>query len=157
MIEDGLNKVKSAFKFCILTLILFGFKMTSQSPSIQFFEGISEELSNVSLRRNRNTGVRSVLMTFNSLKALEKFNSFTKRSSNSMLLTDEEGAITVAPSSVQLLFGGAEGDELERMECKFEIEREDHWERFMRFMNRYAEANDMAYGETGKSTGSGSN
>ncbi len=131
--------------------------MTSQSPSIQFFEGISEELSNVSLRRNRNTGVRSVLMTFNSLKALEKFNSFTKRSSNSMLLTDEEGAITVAPSSVQLLFGGAEGDELERMECKFEIEREDHWERFMRFMNRYAEANDMAYGETGKSTGSGSN
>jgi photosystem II Psb28-2 protein len=131
--------------------------MTSQSPSIQFFEGISEELSNVSLRRNRNTGVRSVLMTFNSLKALEKFNSFTKRSSNSMLLTDEEGAITVAPSSVQLLFGGAEGDELQRMECKFEIEREDHWERFMRFMNRYAEANDMAYGETGKSTGSGSN
>ena len=126
--------------------------MTSQIPSIQFFEGIYEELSNVSLRRNRNTGVRSVLLTFNSLKALERFHSFTKRSSNSILLTDEEGVITVEPSSVQILFGGAEGDELQRVECQFEIEREDYWERFMRFMQRYAEANDMAYSETGKST-----
>lgn len=128
--------------------------MTSQTPSIQFFEGIYEDLSNVSLRRNRNTGVRSVLMTFNSLKALEKFNSFTKRSSNSMLLTDEEGVITVEPSSLQIVFGGAEGDELQRVDCSFEIEREDYWQRFMRFMQRYAQANDMAYSETGKPTSS---
>jgi photosystem II Psb28-2 protein len=131
--------------------------MTSQTPSIQFFEGISEQLSNVSLRRSRNSGVRSVLMTFDSLKALEKFNSFTKGAANSMLLTDEEGAISVTPSSVQFLFSGPEGDELKRVECKFEIEQEDHWERFMRFMNRYAEVNELAYSETGKSTGSGSN
>ena len=131
--------------------------MTSKTPSIQFFEGISEELSNVSLRRNRNSGVRTVLMTFNSIKALEKFNSFTKRFSNSMLLTDEEGSISVEPSSVQFVFGGPEGDELNRMECQFEIEQEDHWERFMRFMNRYAEANGMAYSETQKSTENGSN
>ncbi|NEP61897.1 MAG: photosystem II reaction center protein Psb28, partial [Symploca sp. SIO2G7] len=31
--------------------------MASQTPSIQFFEGIYEELSNVSLRRNRSSGV----------------------------------------------------------------------------------------------------
>lgn len=130
--------------------------MTSKTPSIQFFEGISEELSNVSLRRNRNSGVRTVVMTFDTLKALEKFNSFTKRFSNSMLLTDEEGSISVDPSSVQFLFGGPEGDELNRMECQFEIEQEDHWERFMRFMNRYAEANGMAYSETHKSTENGS-
>jgi photosystem II Psb28-2 protein len=131
--------------------------MTSVLPSIQFFEGIYEELSNVSLRRNRNSGVRSVLMTFNSLKALEKFNSFTKRFSNSMLLTDEEGVISVEPSSVKFRFGGPEGDELERVECQFEIEQEDHWERFMRFMTRYAETNGMDYSETGKSTKNGSN
>ena len=130
--------------------------MTSQTPSIQFFEGISEELSNVSLRRNRNSGVRTVLMTFDTIKALEKFNSFTKRFSNSMLLTDEEGSISVEPSSVQFLFGGPEGDQLNRMECQFEIEQEDHWERFMRFMNRYADANGMGYSETQKSTENGS-
>ena len=143
-----------AFNFCILILIFSSFNMTSQTPSIHFFEGLSEELSNVSLRRNRYSGVRTVLMTFNSLKALEKFNSFTKKFSNSMVLTDEEGVIRVEPSSVKFLFGGPEGDELNRVECHFEIEGQDYWERFMRFMNRYAEANGMVYGETGKSIGS---
>jgi photosystem II Psb28-2 protein len=122
--------------------------MTSPTTSIQFFEGISEELSNVSLRRNRRSGVRTILLTFKQLKSLEKFNSFRKRFSNSMRLTDEEGEIRVEPTSVKFIFGGPEGDDLQRMECEFEIEREDHWERVMRFMHRYAEANGMAYGES---------
>ncbi|MFB2981472.1 photosystem II reaction center protein Psb28 [Microseira sp. BLCC-F43] len=121
--------------------------MTSPIPKIEFFEGIPEELSDVSLRRNRSSGVRSVMMTFKQLKATEKFNSFTKRSSNSMRLIDTEGVISVEPSSVKFIFSGPEGDELERVECKFELDREDHWERFMRFMKRYAEANGMEYGE----------
>lgn len=121
--------------------------MASTIPSIQFFTSISEELSNVSLRRN-SSGKRIVLMMFNRLKAIEGLNSFTKQSLNSMLLTDEEGNINVTPSSVKFIFGGAEGDELQRVECKIEIERDDHWERFMRFMHRYAEANGMAYGES---------
>ncbi len=119
----------------------------ASTPSIQFFSGIYEELGNVSLRRDR-FGKRIVLMTFNQLKALEGFNSFTKQSLNSMRLTDEEGEINITPSSTQFIFGGAEGDELQRVECKFEIERDDHWERFMRFMHRYAEANGMAYSES---------
>lgn len=122
--------------------------MASTTPSIQFFAGVSEELSNVSLRGNPSSGKRIVLMTFNQLNALEKFNSFTKQSLNSMLLTDEEGEISVTPASTQFRFGGAEGDELQRVECKFEIEQDDHWERFMRFMHRYADANGMAYGES---------
>lgn len=122
--------------------------MNSPTTSIQFFEGISEELSNVSLRRNRRSGVRTILLTFKQLKSLEKFNSFRKRFSNSMRLTDEEGEIRVEPTSVKFIFGGPEGDDLQRMECEFEIEREDHWERVMRFMHRYAEANGMAYGES---------
>ncbi len=121
--------------------------MASTIPTIQFFNGIYEELGNVSLRRSRS-GKRIVLMIFNQLKALEGFNSFTKQSLNSMLLSDAEGEIRITPSSVQFIFGGAEGDELQRVECKLEIEQDDHWERFMRFMYRYAEANGMAYGES---------
>ncbi|HAX76170.1 MAG TPA: photosystem II reaction center protein Psb28, partial [Cyanobacteria bacterium UBA11372] len=121
--------------------------MNSQNPQIEFFEGIPEELSDVSLRRNRSSGVRSVMMTFKQLKATEKFNSFTKRFSNSMRLIDNEGVISVEPNSVKFIFSGPEGDELERVECKFELDREEHWERFMRFMQRYAEANGMEYGE----------
>ena len=63
----------------------------------------------------------------------------------------KKGVISVAPSSVKFLFGGREGDEFQRMECEFEIQREDHWERFMRFMNRYAQANGMVYSESEKS------
>lgn len=120
--------------------------------SIEFFEGISEELSNVSLRRKRFSGVRTVLLTFKELKSLEKFNSFTKKFSKSINLIDAEGVISVQPDSVKFLFGGAEGGEFQRLECEFEIDREDHWERFMRFMHRYAEANGMAYSESEKST-----
>ena len=65
------------------------------------------------------------MLTFEELKSLEKFN--------------------VQPDSVKFLFGGPEGDDFQRLECGFEIEQEDHWERFMRFMHRYAEANDLVY------------
>lgn len=121
--------------------------MTSTTPSIQFFAGIFEELSNISLRREVRTGKRLVVMSFSQLQALERFNSFTKKSLNSLLLTDEEGEIRVTPSGTKFIFGGDEGDELQRVECKFEVEQDDHWERVMRFLHRYAAANGMEYGE----------
>ncbi|MFM7448845.1 MAG: photosystem II reaction center protein Psb28 [Leptolyngbyaceae cyanobacterium] len=117
------------------------------TPSIEFFDGIPESLDDVSLRRNRSTGAHIIVMTFRNLRSLDKLNSFTKKSSNSMKLADEEGVISVAPSSVKFFFKGDDGDEFDHLECKFEIEQEAHWERFIRFMNRYAKANGMEYGE----------
>jgi photosystem II Psb28-2 protein len=117
------------------------------TPAIEFFAGLFEELSNVSLRREVRTGKRIVVMFFEKLQALEGLNSFTKQSLNSLRLTDEEGEINLTPASTRFIFGGDEGDELQRVECKLEIEQDDHWERFMRFMHRYAEANGMEYGE----------
>jgi photosystem II Psb28-2 protein len=124
--------------------------MTSETPSIQFFEGINEDLEDVRLRRNCSTGARTVLMTFCQLKAIEQFNSYRNQFSKAMKLRDSEGEIRVEPSSVKFIFGGPEGGDFERMECQFEIDLDDHWERFMRFMDRYAEMNGMAYGEPGK-------
>lgn len=115
------------------------------TPTIEFFVGLSEELFQVSLRRNKNTGVRNVLFVFKQLKAIERFQSFTTRTYGDLRLTDEEGVISVQPSSMKFIFGGDEGDELQRVECGFELDRQDHWDRFTRFMNRYAEANGMGY------------
>ncbi len=117
------------------------------APTIQFFSGVNENLSDVSLRRNRSTGAKSVLMTFEQLNAVEKLNSFTRSSSNTIRLVDEEGEIAVTPDSVRLIYGGEEGHDLKGVECQFEIAQEAHWERFLRFMNRYAEANEMEYGD----------
>jgi photosystem II Psb28-2 protein len=123
--------------------------MPSDLPIIEIFQGISEQLSDVSLRRNRDTGARIVVLTFSTMEAIERFNSYTKRFNQSIRLSDSEGDISITPSSVQFIFGGPEGDDLQRVECKIEIDQEDHWERFMRFMHRYAEANGMEYGERG--------
>lgn len=115
------------------------------SPSIEFFVGLSEELSNVSLRRSPSTGVRCVLMTFDSLKALERFNSFTQQYQGNLRLIDSEGEISVSPSSLKIIYAGDEGDDLKKVECGFEILSEEHWKRFIRFMERYAQANGMGY------------
>lgn len=114
------------------------------TPTIEFFVGLSEELSGVSLRKNKSTGIRNVLMTFKTLKAIERFQSFTTRTYGDLRLTDEEGVITVIPNSTKFIFGGDEGDEIQRVECGFEI-TDEYWDRFMRFMNRYAAANGMGY------------
>ncbi|ACK67540.1 photosystem II reaction center protein Psb28 [Rippkaea orientalis PCC 8801] len=124
--------------------------MTTAMPSIEFFVGISEELSNVSLRRSKETGIRNVLLIFDTLKSLEKFKSFTQQTYGDLRLIDCEGEISVKPSSLKIIWGGDEGDELRQVRCGFEIEQDDHWDRFMRFMNRYAEANGMGYQDTNK-------
>ncbi|ASC70453.1 hypothetical protein XM38_013920 [Halomicronema hongdechloris C2206] len=118
------------------------------SPTLEFFEGIYEDLSNVSLRQNRGTGVRSAKLIFEHMEAIEQFKSFRRQFSKALKLTDEEGIITVEPSGIKFIFGGPEGDDLVRVECLLEIDRDDHWQRFMRFMHRYADAHGMAYGES---------
>lgn len=121
--------------------------MATEIPTIEFYDGIPETLSNVSLRENRTTGLRSVVLIFEQLKSIERFNSFRNRFSKVLKLSDNEGVIAMEPSGIKFIFGGPEGDDLARVDCTIELDREDHWERFMRFMHRYAEANGMAYGE----------
>jgi photosystem II Psb28-2 protein len=121
--------------------------MASATPIVQFFEGVPESISNVSLRQDKATGDRTVLLTFERMEAIEQFQSFRSEFSKALKMIDEEGIITIEPSGIRFIFGGPEGDDLERVECTLEIDRDDHWERFMRFMHRYAEANGMAYGE----------
>jgi len=119
--------------------------MSVSIPTIEFFKGIPEEVSDVRLRQEKSTGLRNVLMIFDKLEALEKFNSFRQQFSKALNLTDSEGKIAVEPDSLRFIYGGPEGDDLQRVECSFAIEQDEHWERFMRFMERYAEANGMAY------------
>ncbi|NET08599.1 MAG: photosystem II reaction center protein Psb28 [Symploca sp. SIO2B6] len=117
------------------------------SPSIEFFDGIYEELDDVSLRRDRSTGDRIVIFRFKRLKSIEQFQSYTNQFAKALRLRDEEGNIEIQPDGLKIIFGGPEGDDLRGVECKFAILQDDHWDRFMRFMQRYAEANGMAYGE----------
>ncbi|MBF2078262.1 MAG: photosystem II reaction center protein Psb28, partial [Synechococcales cyanobacterium T60_A2020_003] len=78
-------------------------ELLSPSPSIEFFDGLYEDLSGVSLRRDRRTGHHVALLMFEKLKSIEQFNSYRKRFHQSLKLTDTEGQILMQPSSVQSL------------------------------------------------------
>lgn len=121
--------------------------MKDINPSIEFFVGLTEELENVDIKRNKRTGVFTVIFYFEKLKAIEKFQSFTNRTFGDLRLIDEEGTISAIPSDTKFIFGGDEGDELKRVKCSFEIYEESNWERFMRFMERYAAANGMEFNQ----------
>jgi len=84
--------------------------MNSITPSIEFFAGIPEELSDVRLRRD---------------------------------------PISIEPKTSKL-FWQEQGDdsELAKIEIVFDVGSTDHWDRFMRFMERYSEANGWEFTST---------
>ena len=122
--------------------------MANIIPTVEFYEGVSEEIANVSLRRDRNTGLRSIILMFERIRAIEKFQNFRSRFAKALRLVDEEGVIAIEPAGIKFIFGGPEGDDLKQVNCTLEVDRDDHWDRLMRFMHRYAKANGMEYGES---------
>ncbi|MBT9315932.1 photosystem II reaction center protein Psb28 [Leptothoe spongobia] len=122
--------------------------MSDQIPSVQIFKDIPEEISGVSLRRDPSTGIHIAVIRFEALASIEHFLSFRKSSRNALHLIDTEGEILIMPSGVKMFYGDIEGEDLKGVECKIEIDQDDHWERFIRFMHRYAEANGLDYNET---------
>jgi photosystem II Psb28-2 protein len=120
--------------------------MNSITPSIEFFSGIPEELSDVRLRRDRKTGENSVKMTFVNIKAVQGANSFAKASFNDIRLVDSEGVISVEPRSSKLFWKDkGDDEELAKIEIVFDVSSTEHWDRFMRFMERYSEANGWEF------------
>ncbi|NEO28062.1 MAG: photosystem II reaction center protein Psb28 [Kamptonema sp. SIO4C4] len=121
--------------------------MSEIKPKIEFLNGVEEQLSNVKLRQGKESGLRNIVLVFDHLNAINLMNSFTKGTKGTLQLTDSEGKIAVTPSSIKVRFGGDDGDDLEGVTCQIDIDQEEQWERMMRFLHRYADANGMAYQE----------
>ncbi len=120
--------------------------MNPITPSIEFFAGIPEELSDVRLRRDRKTGENSVKMTFVNIKAVQGANSFAKASFNDIRLVDSEGVISIEPKSSKLFWKDkGDDEELAKIEIIFDVSSTAHWDRFMRFMERYSAANGWEF------------
>jgi photosystem II Psb28-2 protein len=108
------------------------------TATVQFIEGLDEELSNISLRKRRDTGVKIVVLFFDQVKAIENVRSFTNKI-DIMWLRDEEGDIQVTPKGIKFKFGEDEENPMAEAECSFEVSSDEEWERVMRFLHRYAE------------------
>jgi len=121
--------------------------MTALIPCVQIFKDIPEKVNSVSLGRDLSTGTYVAVMRFQTLPSLAHFRCFERRSGNTLHLIDTEGEILLEPF-IKMLYGGPEGEDIRSVECKLEIDQDAHWERLIRFMHRYAEANGLAFRET---------
>ncbi|MBP0030338.1 photosystem II reaction center protein Psb28 [Roseofilum reptotaenium CS-1145] len=105
--------------------------------SVEFIEGMSEEISGISLRKRPNSDTKIVVLSFERLVAAEGFKSFGNKVEH-LWLKDEEGTIQVSPNGMKFIF--VDDDELSNAECTFEVHSQDQFDRVMRFFHRYADA-----------------
>lgn len=110
--------------------------------SVQFINGLEEEISGISLRTKAGSDAKIVVLSFDQLQATKRLRSFTNKI-DSLKLEDEEGVIQVTPSGIKFLF--VDDDDMSKVECTFEVFTDSDFERVMRFFHRYAEENGFEF------------
>ncbi|NJR18458.1 MAG: photosystem II reaction center protein Psb28 [Calothrix sp. CSU_2_0] len=107
---------------------------------IQFSKGITEEITpDVRLTRSRSGQSGTATFIFQNPKALD---STSTEEITGMYLIDEEGEIVTREVKGRFVNGKADA-----LEALLIMKSEEEWDRFMRFMERYAEENGLEFGK----------
>lgn len=105
---------------------------------IQFARGIDEDvIPDVRITRSKDGSNGTATFYFQSPKALS--NNMTEEITG-MYLIDDEGEISTR--EVKAKFVNGQPDAIEAL---YLMKSVDEWERFIRFMERYAEENDLGF------------
>jgi photosystem II 13kDa protein len=108
---------------------------------IQFSKGITEEIvPDVRLTRSRSGESGTATFIFQNPKALD---STSTEEITGMYLIDEEGEIVTREVKGKFVNGKADA-----LEALLIMKSEEEWDRFMRFMERYAEENGLEFGKS---------
>jgi photosystem II 13kDa protein len=108
---------------------------------IQFSKGITEDVvPDVRLTRSKTGGSATATFIFQNPKALSNENT---EEITGMYLIDEEGEIITREVKGRFVNGKPEA-----LEAVYVMKSEDEWERFMRFMQRYAEENGLEFSKS---------
>lgn len=103
---------------------------------IQFVRGINEEtIPDVRLTRSRTGNSGTAKFRFDDPKILDPENNLEI---TGMYLLDEEGEITTREVNGKFINGQARA-----VEATVILNGQEEWDRFMRFMDRYAETNGL--------------
>ncbi|MEH1946147.1 MAG: photosystem II reaction center protein Psb28 [Nostoc sp.] len=103
---------------------------------IQFSRGLDEEVTpDVRLTRSRTGDSGTATFIFTNPKILDQG---TTEDITGMYLIDEEGEIITREVKAKFVNGKPE-----ELEALYIMKSVQEWERFMRFMERYAEENDL--------------
>lgn len=108
---------------------------------IQFSRGIDEEvLPEVRLTRSRDGSNGTATFYFQNPKALS---SGSTEDITGMYMVDEEGEIVTREVKGKFVNGKPEALEVFHL-----MKSQDEWDRFMRFMERYAEDHDLEFNKS---------
>lgn len=106
---------------------------------IQLSRGINEEATDVKLTRSRDGSVSVATFIFEQPNCWNPDSPETGQITG-MYMLDEEGELSTRNVSAKYLNG-----KLTRVEAIYKMNGEAQWQRFLRFMERYAEANGMGF------------
>lgn len=105
---------------------------------IQFSRGLDETvIPEVRLTRSKRGDTGTATFYFNSPKILDGDNT---NEITGMYMIDEEGEIITRDVKGKFINGKARA-----IEAKYIMSSPEEWERFMRFMERYAQQNDLGF------------
>lgn len=108
---------------------------------IQFSRGINEDaIPDVRLTRSRDGSNGTATFYFDKPKALS--NSSTEDITG-MYLIDEEGELTTREVKAKFVNGQPQA-----LEALYVMKSAEDWDRFMRFMQRYAEENGLEFSKS---------
>jgi len=103
--------------------------------TIQFVPGINEEAKGIRIVGRRSSPHKTAIFSFKEPRARQTTTRIER-----MRLTDEEGNIDVTDVRAQFVNGEFSG-----VECVYEMLTQMEFERFERFMERYASSNGMEF------------
>nr|WP_290223182.1 photosystem II reaction center protein Psb28 [Trichocoleus desertorum] len=108
---------------------------------IQFSRGITEDaVPDVRVTRSRDGSNGTATFYFERPKALSASNT---DAITGMYLIDEEGEISTREVKAKFVNGQPEA-----LEAFYYMQSTEEWERFMRFMERYSEENDLGFSKS---------
>nr|YP_009396900.1 photosystem II protein W [Ophidocladus simpliciusculus]ARW66086.1 photosystem II protein W [Ophidocladus simpliciusculus] len=107
---------------------------------IQFIKGINETvIPSIKLTRSRDGSTGTATFRFNNPDII-KPEMQDKGDIKGMYLKDEEGELITKDVNAKFINGRPHG-----IECIYIIKSPKEWDRFMRFMERYANNNDLSF------------
>ncbi|MBW4620804.1 MAG: photosystem II reaction center protein Psb28 [Cyanosarcina radialis HA8281-LM2] len=108
---------------------------------IQFSRGVKEEvIPEVRLTRSRSGNSGTATFYFQNPKALSIDNM---EEITGMYMIDEEGELIGRDVNAKFINGKPEA-----IEAVYLMKSSDDWDRFMRFMDRYAKENDLGFNQS---------
>nr|QUE29377.1 PsbW [Erythrotrichia longistipitata] len=108
--------------------------------SIQFIDGFDEEvIPDINLTRSRDGSTGTATFRFANPKVLEN-KSETQGEITGMFLVDEEGKLVTRDVNARFVNGKPQA-----IEAIYIIKSPEDWDRFMRFMERYAKVNNLTF------------